>query len=167
MWHPQLKLINVEMVDGCPEVSKKVAAQLIKEVEGHCREGGGSPRIENFVLEQVTEVEQEWIARCVEKHPVFEGVPEEIKERVMMRPGQLQKEQRKVTVHLYAGPDEGYTLKRAYKEIGGDVRDIIEVNLKRGEEQDMVEGDLFAGLLTLAMDGNIGMVLGRIGKRGS
>ena len=65
-----------------------------------------------------------------------------------------------MTLHLYAGPDEGYTFRRAFKEVGGDAKNIMEVDILRGAREDMVEGGLYAGLLRLCFDGEVGMVMG-------
>ena len=54
-----------------------------------------------------------------------------------------------VTVHLYAGPKEGYYLQRAVKETGGDPTRIFEVDIVRDKSHDMVADDgMFAILLS-------------------
>ena len=70
------------------------------------------------------QVEKEWMRSLMENHEVFQGLPEEIKERVLELPAtdwsslpwnrrrrRQQGSGQKVTVHLYAGPDEGYTFR--------------------------------------------------------
>ena len=63
-------------------------------------------------------------------------------------------------LHLYAGEKDGYTLQRALKEVGGDTTRLVEVDLKRGQEHDMIDGPLYASLLRAALDGYILGVVG-------
>ena len=37
-------------------------------------------------------------------------------------------------VHLYAGSEQGFTLRRALQEAGGNTELLIEVDVKRGED---------------------------------
>ena len=64
-------------------------------------------------------------------------------------------------MHLYAGPDEGYTLRRALKESGGDPTRLYELDIVQGRADDMMAYDAkYAALLRMAMDGWIDGVVG-------
>ena len=63
-------------------------------------------------------------------------------------------------LHLYAGEKDGYTLQRALKEVGGDTTRLVEIDLKRGDNHDMLDGPLYPSLLRAALDGNILGVVG-------
>ena len=171
--------IAVEMVDGCPEVSRREAEELIEEIEEKVSarrvwDIGAKGAVPTETEKKVQcQVEREWMRSLMENHEVFQGLPEEIKERVLELPAtdwsslpwnrrrrRQQGSGQKVTLHLYAGPDEGYTFRRAFKEVGGDARNIMEVDILRGPREDMVEGGLYAGLLRLCFDWEVGMVMG-------
>ena len=38
-------------------------------------------------------------------------------------------------LHLFAGPDQGFTLHRAWHQVGGEGWQLLEVDVERGEEQ--------------------------------
>ena len=64
-----------------------------------------------------------------------------------------------VTLYLYSGEKSGYTYERAVKELGGDHRKVIQVDLKNGSKWDMVHGHVYEELLSMALDGQISTVL--------
>ena len=113
-----------------------------------------------------------WIKQLVEKHPVFDGVPEEIKNKLIALPAEdlLQLpanrrtrkfwEKQGCIVHLYAGPDEGYTMKRAFKEVGGHEKQMLELDILRSEKHNMLDNNVYPSLLRLALDGRIEALIG-------
>lgn len=63
--------------------------------------------------------------------------------------------------HLYAGEEEGFTLQRAWKQVGGDEKELLEVDKKRGSGHDMIlNTGPYAGLLRAVWEGKL---LGLVG----
>ena len=105
---------------------------------------------------------------------MFKGVPDKVKAMLVEEPAEdlrhlpwnrrrrrlLEKGGDPLWLHLYAGAEEGYTLSRAVKELGGDNRFLLEVDIQRGKEHDMVRGPLYGTLLRLAQDGRLAAVVG-------
>ena len=105
-----------------------------------------------------------WLDRLVREHPVFERLPDDVKDKLLETPDHnLDKlglnrrlrrrlKARGAILHLYARADEGYTLLRAMKEVGGDNTVLIEVDVLRDPEgHDMLRrGGIFP---TFAEDG--------------
>ena len=59
-------------------------------------------------------------------------------------------------LHLYAGPDSGFTLRQALKQLGGSVDTLVEVDILRGENHDMLsDQDVYSGLVRAALEGKI------------
>ena len=101
----------------------------------------------------------------------FNGVPGEVMEKVVVAPAKdlsglplnrsrRRKLQEGFVVHLYAGVEEGYTLSRALKEVGGDKTRLVEIDLKRGADHDMMKDEVYAALMGAAFNG---LVLGVVG----
>ena len=93
---------------------------------------------------------------------MFDGVPAEVMANVVSEPASdlkgiplNQRMKRGFVLHLYAGEKDGYTLQRALKEVGGDATRLVEIDLKRGDNHDMLNGPLYPSLLRAALDGNI------------
>ena len=122
--HPKKGKVEVKIVNGCPQVSKRMALEMIKEIED-------VKGMERMMLDSCTK-EEEWLRSLVEAHPVLRSLPEWLKDQLPDRPAEdlkklpgCNRRKRKrmqdgFAVHLYAGPREGYDLGRAFKEIGGD-----------------------------------------------
>ena len=102
----------------------------------------------------VKRMNEENLARNEE---VFKGIPVEIMEKVVIQPAKdlsgipLNRSRRRklldgFVLHLYTGEDDGYTLGRALKEVGGDKTRLVEIDVKRGPRHDMMEDDLYASL---------------------
>ena len=172
--HPTRGRIYTKDRGGCPHVPKELALQLIEELEkasqAAAEEEGGARRLEE---EEEEDGEERWIRDFVDCHPVLSTLPQKIKESLVRKPSQnpkfpnANKRRRKrrykrgLTIHLYSGKDEGYTLSRALKEQGGEDDLLLEVDVKNGEEWDMVGGGCYENLLRLAMDNVIeGVVCG-------
>ena len=162
--HPTMGQIPTVIQDGCPMVSKPVAMQLICELEG-------KPAVERLKVQSFQSEEMmEWFERLTKEHPAFQGIPERLRKELVVPPEvnavagnrrfrKLWKKQKGVILHLYSGENDGFTFKRAVKDLGGDVRKVIEVDLKNGEQWNMVEGPLYGELLAMAFDGQFSAIL--------
>ena len=117
--------------------------------------------------------ETAWLKRLVEEHPVFQGVPQEIKDQLVDLPAENllamgNRRRRKLwkkkgmLVHLFSGEEGGYTLGRAFHEVGGDRRLLHEVDVLHNKETSDLspQGKGFPCLLRAALDG---LVKGWIG----
>ena len=163
--HPTMGQIPTVIQDGCPMVSKPVAMQLICELEG-------KPAVERLKVQSFQSEEMmEWFERLTKEHPAFQGIPERLRKELVVPPEvnavagnrrfrKLWRKQKGVILHLYSGENDGFTFKRAVKDLGGDVRKVIEVDLKNGEQWNMVEGPLYGELLAMAFDGQFSAILG-------
>ena len=62
-------------------------------------------------------------------------------------------------IYTYSGEADGYTLSRAVKEVGGERRRLVEVDVKREDEKtkgshDMLKcGGVYSALLRASLDG--------------
>lgn len=156
--HPTRGPLKVSSLDGCPQVEKKLALQLIEELEDVAR--GRRPP------EEMKE-ETEWMRKLVETHPVLRGLPSWIKQKLCVDPKPMSllpanRRKRKilerdgVILHLYSGDENGLTLARAWKQIGGEEKHLLEVDLKRGSDHDMIPDEgVYAALLTTALQGRL------------
>jgi hypothetical protein len=153
----------MEVEEGCPQITQVEAEKMVDELEGIM-----SLRSMKKVAHDDACWGAEWMAELVEKHPVLASIPSLVKDNLVEVPAEdlsLLKANRRtrrrwieqgVTVHLYAGPEEGLTLKRAYLEKGGDGTRLIEIDVKRGAHHDMLKiGGMYSTLLKLAMLGPI------------
>lgn len=113
-----------------------------------------------------------WIKELVEVHPVLKGLPRRVKEMLIAVPGEVEDlpmnrrwkrsmKKEGIVLHLYAGPDEGYTLGRAWKQAGGDPKRLLELDKVRHESHDIIENKkLYPALLRAAMSGMVKGVVG-------
>ena len=60
--------------------------------------------------------------------------------------------------HIYAGAEEGYTLQKAWEQIGGGADSLLEVDIKRGENHDMLRAVL-EGKIKAVLEGKIKAVV--------
>ena len=170
VWHPQHGDLKVRMINGCPQVSHRLALRLIKEIEdenGPILTGG----VRSLAVDQRMK-EMAWIRQLVNNHPAFDAVPEWIKSKLVSLPAEdisqlpANRRVRKLwskegcVLHLYAGPDEGYTMKRAFKEVGGHEKRMIELDIRRSEKHNLLDDHIYPSLLRLALDGKIEAVIG-------
>eukprot|EP00434_Breviolum_minutum_P044337 symbB.v1.2.039588.t1/scaffold6451.1/size17988/3 len=132
--HPVRGQIPTSLKDGCPMINKKLALKLIQELEDL---EDGSVRL---MMEESDPIVK-WIQRLAEEHPVFKDLPERSK--------------------VYAGGEAkgGFTYERAVKELGGDHRKVIQIDIKNGDKWDMVNGKVYEELLSMAIEGQISSVL--------
>ena len=154
--HPERGDIPIHMKEGCPHLSKSVAWELIVEMEDA---KVGIPKQIGAFDEEVC-----WMRRLVEQHAVLSKLPEHIKERLVVCPGEWSsipgnRHQRKrwrrdgMMVHLFAGPDSGFTLKRALRQHGGPDEKLLEVDIKRGPQHDMLADEgVYSGLIRAAFE---------------
>ena len=64
-------------------------------------------------------------------------------------------------LHLYAGENSGFTFEKAWRQCGGEEKFLLEVDLKRGPQHDMLPDDgLYAALVLAALQGKLLGVLG-------
>ena len=157
--HPEKGDIPIQMKEGCPHLAKSTALDLIAEIEDA---KVGIPKTLGEYDEEVC-----WMKRLVEQHPVLSSLPEYIKEKLVVCPGEWSalpgnRHQRKrwrrdgMMVHLFAGPDLGFTLKRALRQLGGPDDKLLEVDLKRGPHHDvMTDEGVYAGLIRAAIESKV------------
>ena len=93
--HPQLGELPVKVGDGCPMIPYDMAMKLIKQIEDKSQR---SLKLDNFS-------EVAWLKRMVEDHPVFQRVPEELKQRLVEIPAESllplgNRRQRQLTQHI-------------------------------------------------------------------
>ena len=173
--HPLRGALTVRMRGGCPYIDKKVALDLIEELDHEGREEASEDEDQEVKkMEERVSLEAGWIEEFVKNHPVLKMLPERIQKMVIKAPAPKLREvpgvnkrlrrkwkKRGVVVHLYSGEKSGFTLEQAIKEAGGDEELIYEVDTKNGDNYDMMKDDLYQKLLRLAMDGWIeGVVCG-------
>lgn len=101
----------------------------------------------------------------VTERPVVSGLPANLKEALIELPAETIPlanrrtrnlwKKNGVLVHAFSGEKEGYTLKRAFHEVGGDRRLMCELDLLHGSpESDLgPNGQGISLLLGLALDG--------------
>ena len=157
--HPTMGPLNVNIQDGCPVVELKVALELINQLE---------QKSERVIRSLKTVVSQEvlWLRKFADEHPVFSKLPKHIKDALVELPAENlwkmgNRHRRKLwkkeglIVHAFSGPEEGYTLKRAFHESGGDKRLLYECDILHGKpEKDLgKDGEGYALLLRAALDG--------------
>ena len=164
--HPLRGDLPVTVVNGCPQLPRSVTLDLIEELE---QLGIQSPSKQRKFQEEV-----QWMHQLVESHPVLRDLPDRIRSKLVIQPGDwsalpANKRVRKrlqrdgFLLHLYAGEDSGFTLSRAFKQVGGDPTRLLEVDIKRGASHDMlVDGPngIYAGLLRAVMDDKIIAIVG-------
>ena len=167
--HPWKTDIKVTMINGCPQISKKVALALIEELEK-------DDKVKKLEVERR---DLDWFKDLTRFHPALKTLPEDVKEKLIVRPAEdlnglpgCNRRRRKLleregfVVHLYAGEKDGYTLARALKECGGDRRRLVEIDVLRQEEgqksHDMLDdGGPYPSLMRAALDGSLkGVIMG-------
>ena len=162
LFHPEKGEIAVEMKSGCPQVSKKVALGMIDEYE--------KKNVKLKKSEVQTGGERKWLEDFILAHPVLRELPEYIQKELVETPAETlhglpecNRRRRRVlregfVVYLYAGEKDGYTLSRALKEVGGDLRRLVEIDILREQESseshDMLKrGGVYSTLLRASLDG--------------
>ena len=170
VWHPKRGYLDVLVQNGCPQISRSLALKLIQELEQvdddllqyHSRSLSWEARLQ----------ERAWLRSLVNSHPVFEGLPETLKDKLVVTPEEdlkslpANRRARKIwkrdgcVLHLYAGEASGYTFARAYKEAGGRGKQVLEIDVKRGEDHDMRKPSCYGSLMRMALEGQIATLIG-------
>ena len=158
--HPDQGCLEVKIVEGCPMVDKEVALDLIDQMEKKVSVKLRALQVEGGCAEV------DFIKNVVDSHPAFRDLPWDVKKALVDMPAsdvrdlgnrRMRKVWKRegVMVHAFAGPNEGYTLRRAFHEVGGDKRKLIEMDILRdSDKHDLgVGGKAYSSLLRLALDG--------------
>ena len=163
--HPTWGKLPVEDRHGCPQVPRRFALQLMDEFE---KVKLGIPIEENDDFE----AEVNRMRELVQKHPVLSQLPDYVKDSLVVSPApwsslpanrRMRRTMKKYgfICHLYAGESDGFTLGRAWKQAGGTDAELLEIDLKRGKEHDMLSSTgPYGGLLRAALEDRL---LGLIG----
>ena len=159
--HPKRGEIEVRLEDGCPMVPKNEALRLIEEIEGV-----NEVKINKIVM--AIDPEISFLKKLVSEHPAFAGIPQHLKDELVEQPAEdllslgnrrMRKLWRKkgVVIHAFSGGNEGYTLKRALHEVGGDRRLLYEFDvLDKKMESDLSKGGrAYPLMLRLALEGQV------------
>lgn len=156
---------------GCPHVPKDLAMKLIEEIEEKVTSEEGEDLHEVKKAEEKRMQEERWLQDFVECHPVLKKLPEKLKKKLVKIPEKAGKipgvnrrakkrwYQKGLIVHLYLGEPSGFNLEKALKEQGGDEKRLLEIDIKKGAEFDMMEDPMYASLLRLSLDDTIEAVL--------
>ena len=168
--HPIRGKLPVTCDAGCPMLPRALALDLIEEIE--------VARREVSLRSLSSEQETQWLRDLINTHPSLRDLPEEIKFNLMAVPGswndlpynrRLRKRMKRdgVIVHLYAGPDKGYTLDDSLKRHVGSSHvpvgrhRLIEIDIKRGDAHDMLHmNGVYSGLLRCAFEGKLDGIIG-------
>ena len=161
--HPKIGRLPINQSEGCPQVTRQLALQLIEEIEDKklCI-GEVAP---DFTKEEA------WLERLIKEHPVLSSLPSWIQEGLKCEVGEwnhlpCNKRMRKrmkrdgYLLHLFAGPDQGFTLHRAWHQVGGESWQLLEVDVERGEEHNLLKAKLYGGLMRTALEGKIRAIIG-------
>ena len=65
-----------------------------------------------------------------------------------------------MVVHLFAGPDEGMTLKKAMQEQGGPVEKLLELDILRSSSHDVLSEEVYGGLWRACFEGKLEALVG-------
>ena len=157
--HPVRGALEVRVENGCPMITRNLALDLIEEIEVKAKKVVKS-------LNWHQDGELHWLKRLAEEHPIFAQLPEGVRKALVEEPAEnvvplANRRTRKiwkrngVMVHAFSGSKEGYTLSRAFKEVGGDQRMLYEFDkLHQKVEKDLSpEGGAYPLLLRLALMG--------------
>ena len=161
--HPKIGRLPINQSEGCPQVTRQLALQLIEEIED-------KKLCIGEVASDFTK-EEAWLERLIKEHPVLSSLPSWIQEGLKCEVGEwnhlpCNKRMRKrmkrdgYLLHLFAGPDQGFTLHRAWHQVGGESWQLLEVDVERGEEHNLLKSKLYGGLMRTALEGKIRAIIG-------
>ena len=128
--HPVRGEIQVKCAEGCPQISRSLALELIQEIvdaKQGIKEKG-----------MTFQGEVSWMKELVETHPILKSLLKAIKDGLIVEPGdwrnlpgnrRLKKKLKRdgVVVHLYAGEEEGFSLTRSFQQQGGETWRLMEI----------------------------------------
>eukprot|EP00434_Breviolum_minutum_P034818 symbB.v1.2.030822.t1/scaffold3511.1/size105743/1 len=162
--HPTKGKLPVSTEAGCPMLPRALALDLIDEIE----QSKVNVQLKGLTFDE----EMRWLRQLVDEHPALRDLPGDIKAKLIATPGQwsdlpYNKRMRKrmkrdgVHLHLYAGPDDGYTLKKALEKLGAQEHQLMEIDVLRGDGHNMLHmNGVYSGLLRCAFDGKLETILG-------
>lgn len=163
--HPRMGRLPVQDRDGCPQIPRKLALELIEEME-KVKLGM------KFEAKDGFHEEVQWMLQLIEAHPVLSRLPQPVKEQLVVQPGpwrglpvnrRTRKKMKKTgfVLHLYAGPGDGFTLGRAWQQLGGASEALLEIDALRGPEHNMLgDSAVYAALITCALEDRIKGIVG-------
>ena len=87
VWHPKHGYLDIKIESGCPQVSKALALKLIRELE----------EVEDDLIQyqrksltwETRLQERAWLRSLVNSHPAFDGIPEAIKDKLVVTPEEI------------------------------------------------------------------------------
>ena len=114
-----------------------------------------------------------WMTDLLEAHPVLRRLPLNIRRSLVVEPngwgaipGNSRSRRRLrrtgIILHLFAGPEKGFTLTRALKQVAGNAAcdELLEVDILRGDSHDMLKDQgVYSSLLQAALEGKINAVI--------
>lgn len=162
--HPHRGILKVTCKDGRPLISKTLALHLIEEAERNQK-----PLCLNSI--NYDEVNN-WMSRLIETHPVLKSLPEHLRRSLLVEVGEwndlpLNKRMRKkyqkegFVVHLFAGKDEGQTLRKTLDQCEGKEENLMELDILRDARHDFLKDKgAYSGLVRAALDGCLDGIVG-------
>ena len=167
--HPTRGSLPVDArTTGCPQVTRELALQLISEWEDR-------PRMRSARWDDLNEKDEMvgWMKDLLLAHPVLRRLPEHIQRRLVVEPNgwgaipgnsRSRKRLRRtgITLHLYAGPEKGFTLSRAMRQVAGSeaCEELLEIDIQRGDSHDMMsDHGVYSSLLQAALEGKVNAVI--------
>lgn len=78
--HPVRGEIPVQLCGGCPMIDRQMALRLIEELEQ------GQKNRQCKMKSEVNEELMDWMRRMIDEHPMFQGVPQRLKDQLLVEP---------------------------------------------------------------------------------
>ena len=166
--HPKRGTLPIQLSKGCPQLSRPLTLDLIEELENAVVLG----KLEERSFKE----EVEWMQKLVEVHPVLRQLPQHITTKLAVQPGSwsdfpANRRTRKrmqrdgFIAHLFAGEDTGFTLARAWHQQGGNGHSLLEVDIKRSPNHDLLQDvGSYPALMRAALEGKLLAVVGGLQK---
>ena len=162
--HPKRGTLPIKLSSGCPQLARSLTLDLIEELE--------KTAVLGKIEERSFKEEVEWMRQLIETHPVLRQLPQHIKSRLAVQPGPwsdlpANRRTRKrfqrdgFIAHLFAGEDTGFTLSRAWHQQGGGGHALLEIDIKRGQNHDLLQDvGPYPSLMRAALEGKLLAVVG-------
>lgn len=108
-----------------------------------------------------------WLQGLVDSHPVLRKLPLHVKQRLVVEPGgwkglpatgRTRKKMKKdgLIAYVYSEGEEGFTRSKAIQQLGESSNNLLEIDVKRGPEHDMMnENGPYSGLLRAALEAKL------------
>ena len=157
--HPKRGTLPIKLSSGCPQLARSLTLDLIEELE--------KTAVLGKIEERSFKEEVEWMRQLIETHPVLRQLLQHIKSRLAVQPGpwsdlSANRRTRKrfqrdgFIAHLFAGEDTGFTLSRAWHQQGGDGHALLEIDIKRGQNHDLLQDvGPYPSLMRAALEGKL------------